>query len=178
MAHSISPADSAGSTPAIVALRAARVEFATHEFEHAAVERGYGKLAATMLQVDPDRVFKTLLATVDGHPNASIVVGVVPVSGLLSLKELARAVGAKRATMCSPLVAERTTGYVVGGISPFGQRKQLITVVDETCELFETIFVSGGKRGLDIEIAPAALLRVLNASVGPIGIDRAEVADR
>lgn len=178
MAHTISTTDTAGSTPAIVALRAANVKFVTHEFEHVAVERGYGMRAAHMLQVDPARVFKTLLATVDGHPNVSIVVGIVPVSGLLSLKELARTVGAKRATMCSPLVAERTTGYVVGGISPFGQRKQLVTVVDETCELFETIFVSGGKRGLDIEIAPAALLRVLNASVAPIGNDRVDVVDR
>lgn len=178
MAQTISPADVAASTTATLALRAANVEFVTHEFEPVAIERGYGKLAANMLRVDPERVFKTLLATVEGHPTASIVVGVVPVSGLLSLKELARAVGAKRATMCSPAAAERATGFVVGGISPFGQRKKLITVIDETCELFDTIFVSGGKRGLDIEIDPAALLRVLNAIVAPIGSERPDVVAR
>ncbi len=155
------------------------VSFAVHEFAHDPAERHYGKAAADALGVEEERVFKTLLASLDsvatvtGPDGVSIVantaVGIVPVSGQLSLKELAAAAGVKRAEMCDPLVAQRLTGYVVGGISPFGQRKPLPTVIDETCQLFDTIFVSGGKRGLDIEIAPDDLIAVLHAVVAPIG---------
>jgi Cys-tRNA(Pro)/Cys-tRNA(Cys) deacylase len=97
------------------------------------------------------------------------VVGIVPVSGQLSLRELAQALDGKRAEMCPTDLAERITGYVVGGISPFGQKKLLRTAIDETCILFDTIFVSGGKRGLDIEIAPDDLMRVLHAVAARIG---------
>ena len=96
----------------------------------------------------------------------------MPVSCQLSLRELAAAMGGKRAEMCPPELAERITGYVVGGISPFGQKKRLRTAIDETCILYDTIFVSGGKRGLDLEIAPDALVQVLNAVVAPIATDR------
>jgi Cys-tRNA(Pro)/Cys-tRNA(Cys) deacylase len=95
-------------------------------------------------------------------------VGIVPVTTQLSLKEMAAAVGAKRVEMCDPAAAQRITGYVVGGISPFGQKKRLRTVVDETCDLHDTIFVSGGKRGLDLEVAPAVLVSVLDATTAPI----------
>jgi len=101
------------------------------------------------------------------------VVGVVPVTGLLDLKALASAVGAKRATMADPAVAERRTGYVVGGISPIGQKTRHVTVVDETAQLFETVFVSGGKRGLDIELAPDDLLRATDGAYAAIAKETA-----
>lgn len=160
-----------GGTPAIVALSAAGVEFRVHEFDHDPGERNYGLEAARALGVEPDRVFKTLLADVTGA-NGSVtqVVGIVPVTCQLSLKELAAAVGGKRAEMCDPAVAERLTGYVVGGISPFGQKKRLRTVIDETCLVCDSVFVSGGKRGLDLELAAEALIAHLDAVVAPIGV--------
>ena len=158
-----------GGTPAIVQLDAAGVEFRVHEFEHDGSPRGFGLAAAEALGVQPDRVFKTLLADVTETGGAvSQVVGIVPVAAQLSLRDLAAAVGAKRAEMCDPRVAERITGYVVGGISPFGQKRQLRTVIDETCILSDTVFVSGGKRGIDIEIAPDDLVQVLDATIADI----------
>ena len=155
-----------GGTPAIVALNAAGVQFQVHEFASDPAERNYGQAAALALGVELDRVFKTLIATVDDRNH---VVSIVPVSGQLSLKELAAAVHGKRAEMCLPETAERLTGYVVGGISPFGQKRSLPVVIDETCVLFDSIFVSGGRRGLDIEIAADDLIAVLGATVAPIG---------
>jgi Cys-tRNA(Pro)/Cys-tRNA(Cys) deacylase len=182
MAHQNSKGDRAkGATPATVMLQQAGVDFRIHEFDHDPGERNYGIVAAEALGIDPDQVFKTLLAQVEGQAAGKVgghadvqgvVVGIVPVSGQLSLKELAVAVHAKRAEMCDPAVAERLTGYVVGGISPFGQKKRLPTAIDETCILFDTIFVSGGKRGLDIEIAPGDLIAVLDAALAPIGTPR------
>jgi Cys-tRNA(Pro)/Cys-tRNA(Cys) deacylase len=153
-----------------VALNAAGVEFHVREFEADPGERHYGQAAALALGVELDRVFKTLIATVDDRND---VVAIVPVSGQLSLKELATAVGGKRAEMCLPATAERLTGYVVGGISPFGQKRSLPAVIDETCVLFDSIFVSGGRRGLDIEIAPDDLISVLGAVTAPIGTSSA-----
>ena len=155
-----------GGTPAIVALSAAQVPFEVHEFAVDPAERNYGQAAALALGVELDRVFKTLIATVDDREH---VVGIVPVSGQLSLKELAAAVHGKRAEMCLPETAQRITGYVVGGISPFGQKRAMPVVIDETCVLFDSIFVSGGRRGLDIEIAPDDLVTVLGAVTAPIG---------
>ena len=155
-----------GGTPAIVALNTAGVKFEVHEFASDAAERNYGQAAALALGVALDRVFKTLIATVDDSDH---VVAIVPVSGQLSLKELAAAVRGKRADMCLPETAERLTGYVVGGISPFGQKRSLPVVIDETCVLFDSIFVSGGRRGLDIEIAADDLVAVLGATIAPIG---------
>ncbi|MFT3852776.1 MAG: Cys-tRNA(Pro) deacylase [Ilumatobacteraceae bacterium] len=156
-------------TPAIVVLTAAGVDFTVHEFTHEPSGRNYGIEAAEALGVEHDRVFKTLLADVHGRRGSSRpvdqVVGVVPVTGQLSLRKLAAATGAKRAEMCAPDVAERLTGYVVGGISPFGQKRRLPTVIDETCELWDTIFVSGGRRGLDVELAPQTLVDLLDAIV-------------
>ena len=157
-----------GSTRATALLREHGVEFAVHEFTHVAGERNYGVVAAESLGIAADRVFKTLLATVEGMPSPGVAVGIVPVSGQLSLKELAHALGGKRAEMCDPVVAERLTGYVVGGISPFGQKKQLPTAIDDSCRSHDTIFVSGGKRGLEIEIAPDDLIDVLSAVVANI----------
>jgi Cys-tRNA(Pro)/Cys-tRNA(Cys) deacylase len=159
-------------TPAVVELQRAGVTFRVHEFEHDPAERSYGIAAARALGVEPDRVFKTLLADLTfggaGPGTVKQAVGIVPVSAQLSLKELANALGAKRAEMCAPAIAERLTGYVVGGVSPFGQKRRLPTAIDETCVLADTIFVSGGRRGLDLEIAPADLVTILDAVVAPI----------
>lgn len=154
----------AAKTPALVALAKAGVAHTVHDFGHDGTERNYGKAAAAALGADEAQVFKTLLLVADGRP----AVGIVPVAGQLSLKGIAAALGAKKAEMCDPAAAQRLTGYVVGGISPFGQRKQLPTVLDETASAFATIFVSGGRRGLDVELAPADLVRVLGATVAPI----------
>lgn len=124
----------------------------------------FGREAADALGVEPDRVFKTLLSDVDGR----LVVGIVPVTGKLDLKALAAAVGGKKAVMADPAVAERRTGYVVGGISPIGQKTAHPTVLDETAELWDTVFVSGGRRGLDLELAPADLVRATGATLADI----------
>ena len=161
-----------GATPAIVMLERVGVPFAVHEFHHEAGERNYGQVAADALGVEPERVFKTLLANLTIERGVEQVVAIVPVSGHLSLRELAAAMGGKRAEMCPPDLAQRITGYVVGGISPFGQKKRLRTAIDETCVLFDTVFVSGGRRGLDLEVAPDDLVRVLDAVVAAIGAER------
>ena len=156
---------SAGAgTPASTALAAAGIPFTLHPYEHDPAAASYGLEAAEALGVEPERVFKTLLADTE----LGIVVGVVPVTGLLDLKALAAAVGAKRATMADPAVAERRTGYVVGGISPIGQKTRHVTVVDETAQLFDTVFVSGGRRGLDVELTPADLLTATGATYAPL----------
>jgi len=176
--RTVSKNGSKGGTPATAMLQQAGVEFRVHEFDHEPSEKNYGIVAAEALGIDPEQVFKTLLAQVDGQAvvddvaPSTVAVGIVPVSGQLSLKSLATAVHAKRADMCDPKVAERLTGYVVGGISPFGQKRLMPTAIDETCILFDTIFVSGGKRGLDIEIAPDDLITVLHAVLAPIGVPR------
>jgi Cys-tRNA(Pro)/Cys-tRNA(Cys) deacylase len=157
-----------GGTPAIIELESAGAAFTVHEFRHDPGERNYGVVAAEALGVDPDRVFKTLVVDLTTEKGVEQVVGVVPVSGQLSLREIAVALGGKRAEMCPVDVAERITGYVVGGISPFGQKKRLRTAIDETCILWDTIFVSGGKRGLDLELAPDVLVQLLAATTAPL----------
>ena len=158
-------------TPAIDQLKAAGVPFSVHEYERdeKGAALGYGQEAAVKLGLDPDSVFKTLLVSYDdGSGRPAQAVAIVPVSGKLSLKAMGGALGTKKIEMCDPKLAERTTGYVVGGISPFGQRKPLPTVLDETATLFETIYVSGGKRGLDLGVSPDDLTRVLSATVADI----------
>ncbi|NYF11213.1 Cys-tRNA(Pro)/Cys-tRNA(Cys) deacylase [Leifsonia sp. AK011] len=154
----------AAGTPATVALTAAGIPFTAHAYEHDPANTNFGLEAAAALELDPEQVFKTLLADVDGK----LVVGIVPVTGKLDLKALAAAVGGKRAEMADPKLAERRTGYVVGGISPIGQKTVHPTVLDETAELYDTIFVSGGSRGLDLELAPADLVRITDATIAPI----------
>ncbi|HWL43797.1 MAG TPA: Cys-tRNA(Pro) deacylase [Ilumatobacter sp.] len=159
-------------TPAIEQLKAAGVAYATHEYERdERAADGFGREAAAKLGLDPDQVFKTLLVTYDDPAGrAAQAVAIVPVSGKLSLKAVGVALGTKRVEMCEPKLAERLTGYVVGGISPFGQRKPLPTVLDETATLFDTIYVSGGKRGLDLALAPDDLIRVLAATVADVAL--------
>jgi Cys-tRNA(Pro)/Cys-tRNA(Cys) deacylase len=158
---------SPGGTPATVALTRAGIEFTTHSYEHDPAATSYGLEAAEVLGLPPGQVFKTLLADVDG----TLVVAVVPVAGRLDLKALAAAVGGKRATMADPHVAERTTGYVVGGISPLGQRRPLRTVVDETALTHRTVYVSGGRRGFDLGLSPTDLIRATDAISAPIARD-------
>jgi Cys-tRNA(Pro)/Cys-tRNA(Cys) deacylase len=158
----------AGGTPATVALQQAGITFTAHPYSHDAAVTGYGLEAADKLGLDPDQVFKTLLADVDG----TLVVAVVPVSGQLDLKALALAVGGKKAGMADPKLAERKTGYVLGGISPIGQKTRLATVVDETVELFDTVFVSGGRRGFDLELSPTDLITITGATVAAIARTR------
>lgn len=152
-------------TPALVALAAAGVPHTAHAYEHDPRSTvGYGLEAAEVLGIDPEQVYKTLMASVDG----TLTVAVVPVAGKLDLKALAQAVGGKKAVMADPAAAERATGYVVGGISPLGQKTPHPTVVDETVQLFDTVFVSGGRRGLDVELAPDDLIRLTAATVADI----------
>jgi Cys-tRNA(Pro)/Cys-tRNA(Cys) deacylase len=148
----------------MTALAKAGVEFTVRAYEHDPAAPSYGLEAASALGVEPARVFKTLLATVDGR----LTVAVVPVDGSLDLKALAAASGGKRAEMADPAAAERSTGYVVGGISPLGQRRQLPTVVDASALDHPTVLVSGGRRGLDIELAPTDLVSLTQAVTAPI----------
>ncbi|MEU6235728.1 Cys-tRNA(Pro) deacylase [Kitasatospora sp. NPDC047058] len=152
-------------TPATVALENAAVPFTVHAYEHDPAAASYGGEAAEVLGVSAERVFKTLVADVDG----ALVVGVVPVAGQLDLKALAAAVGGKRAAMADPAAAERSSGYVRGGISPLGQRRPLRTVVDDSALGHATVYVSAGRRGLEVELAPADLVTLTGARTAPIG---------
>ena len=154
------------ATPAVRALERARVAHTLHPYdpEHPA-DQGHGEAAVAALGADPRQVFKTLVARVD----AALTVAVVPVAGSLDLKALAAATGGRRAAMADPADAERATGYVLGGISPLGQRKALPTVVDETALSFATVLVSAGRRGLQVELAPADLLLLTRARTALIG---------
>ena len=154
----------AGGTPATVALSRVGVAFTEHAYEHDPSAASFGLEAAEVLGLDPEQVFKTLFVSVDGR----LVVGIVPVSGQLDLKAVAAAVGGKKATMADPADAERATGYVVGGISPVGQKKAHPTVLDESALGFETVYVSGGRRGLDLGLSPGDLVAVTRATVAPI----------
>ncbi len=154
----------AGGTPATAALTRARIDFTVHTYEHDPAASSYGLEAAAALGLDPERVLKTLLASVDGR----LVVGIVPVSGQLDLKAVAAAAGGKKAVMAEPHDAERVTGYVVGGISPIGQKKALPTVLDSSAMQHETVFVSGGRRGMDLEVTPADLVAVTRATLATI----------
>lgn len=152
--------DPSVGTPATVALNKAGVDFTPHPYTSDGAAAGYGLEAADALGVSTSRVFKTLLADVDGV----LVVGIVPVAGQLDLKALAAAVGGKKAAMADPRLAERKTGYVIGGISPVGQKTPLRTVLDQSASSFDTVFVSGGRRGFDIELAPGDLVTVTGAT--------------
>lgn len=152
-------------TTATIALDRAKIGFTLHEYAHDPRAASYGLEASAALGVPPERVFKTLVATIDG---TRLAVGVIPVNRHLDLKALAAAAGGKKAAMAEPAAAERATGYVTGGISPVGQRKRLPVVVDSSAAAHPTIFVSAGRRGLDIELTPADLLKATAATQAPI----------
>ncbi len=149
-------------TPAVVALRRAGVEFTLHEYDHDPYAVSFGWEAAEILNLNPARVFKTLLVSLEGG-KTDYAVGLLPVIEQLRLKYLAKKLAAKRAAMANPTDARKVTGYVLGGISPFGQKKNWPTVLDESALCHPTIFVSGGRRGLEIEVAPCELLSVCRA---------------
>ncbi len=149
-------------TPATALLAKQKVEHRVHTYTHRGGQ-AYGPEAAEELGLEPARVFKTLVAEVDG----TLTVGIVPVSATLDLKALAAAVGGKRARMADVAAAERATGYVAGGISPLGQRKRLRTVVDTSAQDLPTMFCSGGRRGLEVELAPTDLARLTGSDVRP-----------
>jgi Cys-tRNA(Pro)/Cys-tRNA(Cys) deacylase len=151
-------------TPATALLAREKVSHTLHPYPHDPRSDAFGDEAATALDVAPERLFKTLIASVDGR----LVCAVVPVAGRLDLKALAAAVGAKRATMAEPAAASRATGYVVGGISPLAQKTRLPAVIDESASRYPTVFVSAGKRGLQVELTPSDLARLTSAALAPI----------
>ncbi|MET0693666.1 MAG: Cys-tRNA(Pro) deacylase, partial [Propionibacteriaceae bacterium] len=157
-----------GGTPATVALTRAKIAFTLHPYEHHADAGSYGEEAAAALGVDPRQIFKTLIAEATTKHGTELVVGVVPVAAHLDLKALAASLGAKKAAMADPAAAARSSGYVLGGISPLGQRTRLRTVLDASALALPTIMVSAGKRGLQVELAPADLVSVTSALVSPI----------
>ncbi|NUR70959.1 MAG: Cys-tRNA(Pro) deacylase [Hamadaea sp.] len=151
-------------TPATALLAKQKVAHTLHPYDVSPDAPNYGALVATAIGADPARVFKTLVTEVDG----GLTVAVVPVTGELDLKALASAAGGKRAALADRAVAERTTGYVRGGISPLGQRKRLPTVIDATALAGATVYVSAGKRGLQVQLAPDDLVRLTGAVVASI----------
>lgn len=155
-------------TPAVKAAQAAGVAVQVHEYRHDPGNTRFGLEAAEALGLDPRRVFKTLLVQLDGD-RRRLAVAVVPVAGQLDLKAMAGCSGAKKAEMADPAQAQRVTGYLVGGISPLGQKRALPTVIDATALAYPSVYVSGGRRGLDIEIAPDDLIRLCAAKTAAIG---------
>lgn len=152
-------------TPAVDLVRKEGIAHTLHEYAHDPKSESYGTEAAEKLGLDPDQVFKTLVAETD---TGELVVAIVPVSGSLNLKQLAKAARAKKAAMADKQKVQRTTGYVLGGVSPLGQKKALRTVIDESAQAFDSIHVSAGRRGLEIELAPADLTDLTRASFAPI----------
>lgn len=156
-------------TPATAALDTAGIAYSIHRYHHDESRRGFGLEAADALAsegIDPDCVFKTLVVLADGDP----AVAVIPVGSSLSMKAAGAALGAKRVEMCPPERAQRITGYVVGGISPFGQRTHLRTTVDEQVLACDTVYVSGGRRGVDLGLAPDDLITALSATVAALAV--------
>ncbi len=154
-------------TPAINILKKAEINFTLHEYMHNTGSKAYGKEAAFSLGVNEDRIFKTLIVKLHGKAD-SLVVGIVPVSGQLNLKSFAKATRSKKAEIADTVKAESTTGYLVGGISPLGQKKLLQTIIDTSALQFETIYVSAGKRGLQIELDPEDLVKLCDAELADI----------
>ncbi len=152
-------------TPAILMAKKAAIEFKTHQYTHDPNHASYGEEAAEKLQVDAARVFKTLVVSLDGR---KLAVAVVPVSCMLDMKMAAKAFKVKKAEMAPAAEAERATGYVLGGVSPLGQKRWLPTMIDQSANGFETIFVSAGRRGLEIELKAQDLCRLLDGGFAPL----------
>lgn len=152
-------------TPAIHSAKQAGFAFQLHEYDHDPAAPSYGLEAAEKLGVAAEQVFKTLVVKLDGK---QLAVGIVSVTRQLSLKQIAKAAGAKKAAMAEPSEVERATGYVLGGVSPLGQKKSLVTFIDHSAEAFATIYVSAGRRGLEIELAPGDLAKLSRARFVPL----------
>ncbi len=154
-------------TPAVQAAKKAKVLYELHRYDPDPKAESYGREAADVLGLAPEKVFKTLVALVDDQP----VVAMVPVACQLDLKCLARAHGGKKAQMCPADKAQRLTGYVLGGISPLGQKKRLASVIHKSAENLQTIHVSAGKRGLEVALAPSDLATLTSAKFADISVD-------
>jgi len=152
-------------TPGINAASRAGISHTIYEYEHDPASAGYGNEAAEKLGVEPTRIFKTLVVCVDGK---TLAVGVVPVTGMLSMKLIAKAAGGKKASMADPQEVQRRTGYVLGGVSPLGQKNQLKTFIDASAESFDTVYISAGRRGLEIELSPEDLARLTGGQLVPL----------
>ena len=153
-------------TPAIDLLKKHKAAHRVHSYSHDPKAASYGLEAAEKLDLEPARVFKTLLAASE---KGELLVAVVPVAGSLDLKALAQAAGAKKADMADPAAAQRATGYLLGGISPLGQKKRLRTFIDESAQQYPSIFVSAGRRGLEVELAAEVLAQLTQAQFAAIG---------
>jgi Cys-tRNA(Pro)/Cys-tRNA(Cys) deacylase len=153
-------------TPAINSAKKAKILYTVHHYPHDPTSPSYGKEAAEKLAIDEERVFKTLVVQLD---SAALVVGIIPVSMTLNMKQIAKAAKAKKAAMADKGDVERATGYVLGGVSPLGQKKRLPTFIDGSASSFPTILVSAGRRGLEIELAPTDLAALFGAIFAPIG---------
>ena len=164
MVTELTPLKKSGSTPATVALANAGIPFTVHTYRHDPASSNYGIDAAQALGLEPSRVYKTLLISVDG----TLVVAIVPVVGRLDLKAVATAVKGKKATMADQADAERASGYLLGAISPIGQKRPHTTILDESAIAFGAVYVSGGRRGMELEIAPADLIRMTGATTASI----------
>jgi Cys-tRNA(Pro)/Cys-tRNA(Cys) deacylase len=152
-------------TPGINVVRKAGIAHEVHEYSHDDSCESYGLEAAEKLGVEPERVFKTLVVNLD---KATMAVGVIPVSSMLNMKRMAKACGAKKAAMASQAEVERATGYVLGGVSPLGQKKRLKTIIDSSAMDFGTVLVSAGRRGMDIELDPRDLAKLTSATFADI----------
>ncbi|MFL1456827.1 Cys-tRNA(Pro) deacylase [Marinobacter sp. GN3S48] len=152
-------------TPGINAAKKAKVSHRIHEYQHDPASESFGTEAAEKMGVDPARVFKTLVVAIDGK---DLAVGVVPVTAMLSMKLVAKAAGGKKATMADKQDVQRSTGYVLGGVSPLGQKKRLRTFIDDSAQRFDTIYISAGRRGLEIELSPEDLAKLTTAQFAPL----------
>lgn len=155
-------------TPALNAVKKAKLSYKLHEYQHNPASGSYGEEAAELLNQNSAQVFKTLLVAIEGNQK-NLAVAVVPVSGQLNLKALAVALKAKKVVMADSVVAERSTGYIVGGISPLGQKRALPTVIDESAKSYASIFMSAGRRGLEIEMSAGDLATLTSARFANIG---------
>lgn len=152
-------------TPGIHAASKAGIFHTIHEYQHDPAAAGYGNEAADKLGVEPAQIFKTLVVAVDGK---TLVVGVLPVTGMLSMKLIAKAAGGKKACMADPKEVQRRTGYVLGGVSPLGQKSRLKTFIDASAERFDTVYISAGRRGLEIELSPVDLAKLTGGQLVPL----------